>query len=180
MSFYRFKKWNKSWHRDDDDDHGWRRKHDRRDRDNDRDDDDHFHWKKHCAPSWRKCRDDDDDHGWKKKWVCKPEPEPDPNTAPEITAPDPMVEVILGQAGFITDVDATDADGDQIIFALSGDDAALFDIDEMTGEVTALQPLTLNGSADGDALYHLTVTASDVPDGATDTLDLQIGITSSA
>ncbi len=58
---------------------------------------------------------------------------------------------------------ATDADGDTLVYNLSGTDAALFTIDATTGEVSfiAAPDFEMPGDADGDNVYDITVTASD-------------------
>ena len=58
---------------------------------------------------------------------------------------------------------ATDADGDALVYSLSGTDAALFTINANTGEVSfiAAPDFEMPGDADGDNVYDITVTASD-------------------
>ena len=58
---------------------------------------------------------------------------------------------------------ATDADGDMLVYSLSGTDAALFTINATTGEVRfkAAPDFEMPGDADGDNVYDITVTASD-------------------
>ena len=58
---------------------------------------------------------------------------------------------------------AVDGDGDDLTFALSGTDAALFAIDAATGAVTFLEAPDFENpaDADGDNVYEVTVTASD-------------------
>ena len=58
---------------------------------------------------------------------------------------------------------ATDADGDPLVYSLSGTDAALFTIDATTGEVSfiAAPNFEMPGDADGDNVYDIIVTASD-------------------
>src|SRR5690606_16771437 len=58
---------------------------------------------------------------------------------------------------------ATDADGDAIDYSLSGADAALFDIDASTGELTFVTPPDFESpsSASGNNVYQVTVIASD-------------------
>ena len=74
---------------------------------------------------------------------------------------------------------ATDADGDTLSYSLSGGaDAALFTIDPATGVVSFQTPPDFEapGSADGDNVYDITVTASDNTAGTTDT-DQAVAIT---
>ena len=63
---------------------------------------------------------------------------------------------------------ATDADGDTLVYSLSGTDAALFTIDAATGEVSfrAVPDFEAPGDDGGDNVYDIIVTASD---GTTDT-----------
>ena len=58
---------------------------------------------------------------------------------------------------------ATDADGDPLVYSLSGTDAALFTIDANTGEVRfrAAPDFEMPGDADRDNVHDITVTASD-------------------
>ena len=58
---------------------------------------------------------------------------------------------------------ATDADGDPLVYSLSGTDAALFTINATTGEVSfiAAPDFEMPGDADGDNVYDIIVTASD-------------------
>jgi hypothetical protein len=73
-------------------------------------------------------------------------------------------------ATVLYDANATDADGDTLTYALSGDDADLFNIDTATGEVTQKAFIDVDAATD----YHFTVTASD---GTADTnLDVTLTI----
>ena len=58
---------------------------------------------------------------------------------------------------------ATDADGDPMVYSLSGTDAALFTINANTGKISfiAEPDFEMPGDADGDNVYDITVTASD-------------------
>ena len=62
---------------------------------------------------------------------------------------------------------AADADGDPLLYSLSGTDAALFTIDANTGEVRfmAAPDFEMPGDDDGDNVYDITVTASDGTNG---------------
>ena len=59
--------------------------------------------------------------------------------------------------------EASDADGDAVTYSLSGSDAALFDIDAATGEVTfrTAPDFEAPTDANGDNQYDIVVTASD-------------------
>lgn len=72
---------------------------------------------------------------------------------------------------------ATDPDGDPVSYSLDGADAALFTVDEDTGEVSFLTPPDFENPADADAdnIYDLTVTASDGE--LSNSLDVTITIT---
>ena len=69
---------------------------------------------------------------------------------------------------------ATDADGDDLSYNLSGTDAALFMIDA-TGEVRFIEAPDFEapGDADGDNVYDIVVTASD----GTNSTDQTVAIT---
>ena len=58
---------------------------------------------------------------------------------------------------------ATDGDGDDLTYSLSGTDAALFTIDPNTGEVRFIAAPDFEDPGDigGDNVYDITVTASD-------------------
>ena len=58
---------------------------------------------------------------------------------------------------------APDADGDTLVYSLSGTDAARFTIDTNTGEVSfiAAPDFEMPGDDDGDNVYDVVVTASD-------------------
>ena len=66
---------------------------------------------------------------------------------------------------------ATDADGDSLRYSLSGTDAALFTINETTGEVSFNEAPDVEDpdDANGDNVYNITVTASDNTGGTPDT-----------
>ena len=81
--------------------------------------------------------------------------------APSFTSPD-SVSVAENQTAAYTAV-ATDADGDTLIYGLSGTDAALFTIEPNTGVVSFLVPPDFEDPDDagGNNVYDITVTASD-------------------
>ena len=85
----------------------------------------------------------------------------DENEAPVFTS-DAAVSVAENQAVAYTAL-ATDADGDDLSYNLSGTDAALFMIDATTGEVSFIEAPDFEapGDADGDNIYDIVVTASD-------------------
>lgn len=135
-------------------------------------------WKDAVKDHWKKCGDK---KPWKKLCddklpetpepplppVCELPEEPE-NAAPVITGPDGMIPVGLFSAGLVVaDVDATDADGDTLVFSINdasnanSPDADLFTIDPETGAITANAPLGFDGSADGDESYQIEVMVSD-------------------
>ena len=81
--------------------------------------------------------------------------------APSFTSPD-SASVAENQTVAYTAA-ATDADGDPLIYGLSGTDAALFTIDPATGVVSFITPPDFEdpGDAGGNNIYNITVTASD-------------------
>ena len=83
------------------------------------------------------------------------------DNAPVFSSPE-TATVAENQRSAYTAV-ATDADGDPLTYSLSGTDAALFTIDPATGVVSFRTPpdFEMPGSADGDNVYDITVTASD-------------------
>lgn len=72
-----------------------------------------------------------------------------------------FVENILNDIVF--DVDAIDADGDAVTYALSGADSSSFAIDSSTGEISTVSALDFENPSDVDQsnTYELLVTASD-------------------
>ena len=97
----------------------------------------------------------------------------DENDSPIFTS-DAAVSVAENQALAYTAL-ATDADGDDLSYNLSGTDAALFMIDATTGEVRFIEAPDFEapGDADGDNVYDIMVTASD----GTDSTDQTVAIT---
>ena len=95
------------------------------------------------------------------------------DNAPSFTS-DAAVSVAENQTVAYTAL-ATDADGDDLSYNLSGTDAALFMIDATTGEVSFIEaPDSENpGDADGDNVYDIVVTASD----GTNSTDQTVAIT---
>ena len=81
--------------------------------------------------------------------------------APVFTSPD-SASVAENQTTAYT-AEATDADGDPLTYRLSGTDASLFTIDEMTGVVSFIEAPDFEdaGDAGGDNVYNITVTATD-------------------
>ena len=97
----------------------------------------------------------------------------DENDSPIFTS-DAAVSVAENQALAYTAL-ATDADGDDLNYNLSGTDAALFMIDATTGEVRFIEAPDFEapGDADGDNVYDIVVTASD----GTNSTDQAVAIT---
>ena len=97
----------------------------------------------------------------------------DENDSPIFTS-DAAVSVAENQTVAYTAL-ATDADGDDLSYNLSGTDAALFMIDGATGEVRFIEAPDFEapGDADGDNVYDIVVTASD----GTNSTDQTVAIT---
>ncbi len=94
------------------------------------------------------------------------------NDAPVITAPATVtVDENIPEQTVVFDADATDADGEDVTFSISGVDAAFFDIDPLTGEVRFI------GSPDFEtrSSFTITVTAADAS-GAEDSQQVVINI----
>ncbi|MEL6216697.1 MAG: cadherin-like domain-containing protein, partial [Pseudomonadota bacterium] len=89
---------------------------------------------------------------------------------------------VVENTTFVADFDALDANGEDIVYTLSGDDAGLFSINDTTGEVSFVSPpdfeltasdpnfdITVTATAeDGFASQNVVVTvidANEVPDG---------------
>ena len=98
------------------------------------------------------------------------------DNAPAFTSPDSASVAENQTLAYIAS--ATDADGDTLSYSLSGTDEALFTIDANTGEVrfNEAPDFEAPGSADGDNVYEIIVTASDDTAGTTDT-DQAVAIT---
>ncbi|MGB0903631.1 MAG: Ig-like domain-containing protein, partial [Mangrovicoccus sp.] len=97
------------------------------------------------------------------------------NDAPILSGPDAAF-VIEGQT-YVDQFAATDAEGDGLIYSLSGADAGLFQIDAETGELSFAQAtdftaLTQNGDPERHLTRHVTV---EVTDGRlVDSIDLDV------
>ena len=79
----------------------------------------------------------------------------------------------------VTTVTATDANpGDTLSYSISGTDAALFDIDSVTGALTFkdLPDFEIPVDANTDNDYEVTVTVSD-GNGGSDTQDITVTVT---
>ena len=70
---------------------------------------------------------------------------------------------------------ATDADGDEISYDLSGTDEVFFNIDDSTGQLTVKSKLDYEGANDADHSYEVMVTADDAFTGtATATVTINV------
>ena len=98
----------------------------------------------------------------------------DENDSPIFTS-DAAVSVAENQAAAYTAL-ATDADGDDLSYNLSGTDAARFMIDATTGEVRFIEAPDFEnpGDADGDNVYDIVVTASDGTNSADQTVAITV------
>ena len=96
------------------------------------------------------------------------------DNTPSFTS-DAAVSVAENQTGGYTAL-ATDADGDDLSYNLSGTDAALFMIDAATGEVSFIEAPDFEnpGDADGDNVYDIVVTASDGTNSADQTVAITV------
>ncbi len=82
-----------------------------------------------------------------------------------------------GGTGTAYDAGATDADGDTLAYSISGGgDAALFDIDSVTGQVTfkVAPDFEAPGDTDTNNTYVIDVTASDGSNDATQTVTITV------
>ncbi|GAA0732354.1 hypothetical protein GCM10009106_13870 [Sphingomonas japonica] len=113
--------------------------------------------------------DDDEDNGGTP--APTPTPTPTPTNAEPVFTSAATATVAENSATdtVVYTAVATDADDDDITYALSGDDAALFAIDADTGEVTLLASADFEEMAE----YNITVTASD----GTDTVSQDVVVT---
>ena len=98
------------------------------------------------------------------------------NEAPTMTSA-AQASVAENTAAVIT-LTSTDPDGDTLSYALSGNDAALFDVDASNAALSfkVAPDFETPSDADGDNIYLITVTASD-GNGASATQDLTITVT---
>ncbi len=112
------------------------------------------------------------------KYKCE-----EPNTAPEITSPNDgmIVQIAPVVVGDILNIETIDADGDNLIFTLTGEevggvsDADFFEIVKVDDTLAMLNtkgvPLPITGSVDGDLAFELTLTVDD-QNGGVDTIDI--------
>ena len=99
-----------------------------------------------------------------------------PNDAPVLTA-ETSVSVVENSTA-VTTVSATDANaGDTVTFSLSGPDAALFNINSTTGEITFVGGPDFENPSDagGDNVFDIVVNANDGSD--TTSQDIQVTVT---
>lgn len=99
------------------------------------------------------------------------------NDAPELQLAS-GVDYAENGTNVVATATASDIDSDGVSFSLSGEDAALFTIDEATGEIrfVAAPDYETPADADGDNAYELVVTATDT-EGATDSQSLTVTVT---
>jgi hypothetical protein len=100
----------------------------------------------------------------------------EPNVAPMLIS---AGEAIFPQTrtGIVYTIIGSDPDGDKLLYAISGPDAASFLVDENTGELTFRIPPDVDapGSVDGDNFYFIDVTVKD-PSSAKDTQSVIIEV----
>ena len=103
-----------------------------------------------------------------------------PNSPPVITSYDGNATVALNapeNQTFAADVNATDADGNALVYSISGGaDAAKFDLNATTGVLTfkTAPDFEANGSAAGNNAYSVTVTVSDGIVSATQAITVNV------
>ena len=106
-------------------------------------------------------------------------PSPGPqNRAPSFSTPPINVSVEENTTGTLATIEASDPDGDTLIFSLTGDDAGAFRFDLSSGELSfATAPdFEAPGDTDGNNVYAADLQASD-PSGLTATLSVSVTVT---
>jgi hypothetical protein len=90
-------------------------------------------------------------------------PPPATNTPPQLTSPN-QVTVNENQRGVFFSLEASDADGDALTFAITGVDAAQFSVDTNTGALQFRRPPNFEIPSDNnsDNVYELTAVVTDV------------------
>ncbi|MBF9060369.1 hypothetical protein HKCCSP123_14390, partial [Rhodobacterales bacterium HKCCSP123] len=86
---------------------------------------------------------------------------------------------VAENTSFVVDVDASDADGDSLVYSIvGGEDETRFIIDATTGVLTFIAPPDFEGqnSASGDDIYQVTVRVSDGKGGQQD-VSLNVNVT---
>ncbi|MEM7060695.1 MAG: Ig-like domain-containing protein, partial [Pseudomonadota bacterium] len=116
--------------------------------------------------------------------------EPGDNEAPVIQPifgqnPDEDVTLFISEfsQGPIVTIEAIDPNSDTLEYQLFGEDAALFDLNPVTGVLSLIQPVPgITGSFDTDSIYELTVQVTDNrdPQELTDQVDLLLPLFTSA
>ena len=102
----------------------------------------------------------------------------DTGNAPVFTQSSVSINVDENSAGSVYQAQASDADGDPLVYSIDGTDAALFTIDSSSGELNFKTPPDFEQPADNgtDNTYDLTITATD-PVGKQGSQSLAIAIT---
>ena len=102
----------------------------------------------------------------------------DTGNAPVFTQSSVSINVDENSAGSVYQAQASDADGDPLVYSIDGTDAALFTIDSSSGELNFKTPPDFEQPADNgtDNIYDLTITATD-PVGNQGSQSLAIAIT---
>lgn len=97
------------------------------------------------------------------------------NDAPTLLTVD-QICLIEGNSTFQAVIEAEDANGDALSFALSGADAELFSIDETTGAISFVAPPEVANPLDqgGDNIYDLELTVSDGNETTTRNIAVQV------
>lgn len=94
--------------------------------------------------------------------TAPPPPGPTANTPPVISSA-ANTSIEENASGIILTVTASDADGDTIMFSLSGPDAGVLSLNAQTGDLSLLGSLDFEAPIDADTnnLYEVTITAAD-------------------
>lgn len=103
------------------------------------------------------------------------------NRAPGFSTQPVDVSIEENTTGALATIEASDPDGDTLIFALTGDDAGAFRFDPASGELSfaAAPDFEAPGDTDSDNAYTAGLQASD-PSGLTATLSISVTITNVA
>ena len=95
---------------------------------------------------------------------------------PSFSAPSASVSVTENHTTSVYSADASDADGDSLIYSISGTDAGHFSIDSSSGALafSTLPDYENPQDSNGDNTYELTVTASDSATSAEQSLSIVV------
>ncbi|WP_318345462.1 BspA family leucine-rich repeat surface protein, partial [Flagellimonas baculiformis] len=94
------------------------------------------------------------------------------NTAPEIADQEFSAKEDIADTAVIGTVEASDADGDEISFAITADADGLFEVDAATGELSLMEGKALDFEAKAE--HSITVEARDGDKSATATVAIKV------